>query len=193
MPTTIPPGLDPDLAKRLAGLTEFAELVMPMYIESARNYAQLAVGALAISVAFREKVLGHGGPMRPTTLLIVSWISLLVSIASSAWYQYVAIKLIHMLTYGIATGVDPYDLPQEFPLTIGWLWPGNAYGLMVAAFFLGAMFLVLASVSQILRATSAAEPKLTQPSHRRASFASNGRGGVVRSTRRGLRRRAHAS
>lgn len=142
---------DPDLASYMLYCADFAKDVLPRYVESARNYAHLAAGALAVSVAFREKVLGQGGEGKPTALLLVSWLCLLVAIGAAAWYEYVAVKLIDLYLQGVARNRDPYGLEYEFPLSVEWLWPGYAYGMMVASFFAGALFFVLAAIEQVAR------------------------------------------
>ena len=43
---------------------EMAKTVMPLYIDTAKMFGQLAIGALAVSVVFREKVLGEVGNAR---------------------------------------------------------------------------------------------------------------------------------
>jgi hypothetical protein len=135
----------------------FTEKVIPLYIESARSYAQLAVGALVLTIAFRDKVLAQKGRMRAGVLLVASWASLLVTIGASAWYQYVAIKLVELI------GRDPVkwsamDVEPEFPLSVGVLWPGYAYSAMVVSFFLGSLLLVMASIGQLVRKDSAQFP-----------------------------------
>ena len=44
-------------------MTEFEvnKVIMPLYIDSAQVYLQLSIGALALSIAFKEKVLGEEG------------------------------------------------------------------------------------------------------------------------------------
>ncbi len=150
----LPSNLDPQLAQSLQAWVELAERVLPLYIESARHYAQLSVGALAVSIAFQEKVLGQQGRIRASMMLFGAWICLLLSIGAGAWYQYVAIKEIAWIVEGVTRGMSPYDVPLQFPLTIGWLWPGYTYGMMVVTFFLGAVLLVAACVQQILTKSS---------------------------------------
>ncbi len=141
--------LEPEFAYILRDSANFADKVLPMYMESAREYAQLATGALAFSIGFREKVLGNSQAKRPHVVLVLSWFSFLVTIGCAAWYHHVATKLAAQHLSGVATGCDPYDLPVHFPLTVGWLWPGNAYGGMVASFYCGSILFVLAAALQI--------------------------------------------
>jgi hypothetical protein len=123
----------------------FAKFVMPLYIDTAKTYAQLSVGALALTIVFKEKVLGEVGRLRINVLLVASWLCFLIAIAASAYYQWVAVRLIQ---YYMNQSVG--DDTLYFPLSVPWLWPGYAYGVMVAAFFVAAMLLVLTSLRQLL-------------------------------------------
>lgn len=117
--------------------------LIPMYVDSAKTYSELSIGALALTIAFKEKVLGESGRMRKNTVLVTSWLCFLIAIAASAYYQWVAVRLLeHFMKKVIGQGV------LSFPLTISWLWPGYAYGVMVCAFFVAAILLVLASTYQ---------------------------------------------
>jgi hypothetical protein len=131
----------------------FAKEVMPLYLESARNYAQLSIGALVLSVAFREKVFGDAGPVRPAKILVAAWAMFLSAIGSSAWYQYVGVKLIEYYqgndAYRTLTG-SAQDLDFQFPLSVWFLWPAYAYGAMVLCFFAGAVLFVSAAAQQLL-------------------------------------------
>jgi hypothetical protein len=133
----------------LQSATAFTEHVIPLYIESARTYSQLSIGAIALTVTFREKVLAQQGKMRIGPLLFASWSSFLAAIGASAWYQYVAVKLIEVISRDPAQFITE-DIEFEFPLSVSLLWPGYAYGVMVTSFFLGAVLLVIASSEQLL-------------------------------------------
>lgn len=123
---------------------DFAKEVMPLYIESAKSYAQLSAAALALTIIFKEKVMGESGRMRVNILMVSSWFFFLLSIGASAYYQWVAIRLIEHYR-NLAAGYDGL----YFPLTIWWLWPAYAYGLMVFCFFAGATLLMLTSAEQL--------------------------------------------
>ena len=120
------------------------------------------MGALALAVAFKEKVLGQHGKTRPTILLASSWFCLLTTIGAAAWYQYVAVKLIAVNLQAVAERIEPWDVPLGFPLTHGWLWPGLAYGAMVISFFLGAVLFIVSS-AHLMFARKAAPPVHPQP------------------------------
>ena len=119
--------------------------IMPMYIDSSKTYLQLAIGAVAFSTTFHEKVLGKTGSIRLSSLLICSWLAFLFTIAFSAWYQYSAVKIIESnlsVEAGMETGGGM--------ILFSFLEPGYAYGGMVISFFVGAILLVASSAQQLL-------------------------------------------
>jgi len=113
--------------------------IMTLYIDSAKTYVQLSTGVLAFSVTFIEKILGATLPIRnPRWLLLGSWIAFLVAIGGGALYQYLAIKYLDAKSDDPgAVGMMPKRLIDE---------PGIVYGVMVVAFYLGAVLLVVAVV-----------------------------------------------
>ena len=124
---------------------------MPLYIDSAQAYLQLAVAALGLTVVFKEKVLGLEGKMRVTRWLLTSWTCLLASIGVGAWYQYVAVKWIAWCYFA------PQAAPVQFPLSVFMLRPGPAYFAMVGFFYIGSLLLVVASARQLMSADAVGE------------------------------------
>lgn len=118
----------------------YAKNVLPLYIDCAKAFSQMAIGALSLTIVFREKVLGTSGPMKVSWLLIASWICFLISIGAGLCYQWLAIRLISLK--------DGYETPY-FPLKYGVVWPGNIFGLMLVSFFFGACLLVITSARQL--------------------------------------------
>jgi hypothetical protein len=45
-----------------------------------------------------------------------------------------------------------------FPLTVSWLWPGYAYGVMVSCFFLATLLLVVTATGRLRVERSEIEP-----------------------------------
>jgi hypothetical protein len=122
-----------------------AKETMPLFIETAKTYAQLSAGALALTITFREKVLGESGRMAMNAWLVASWIGYLVSIGACALYQWVAVRWIEMryeATFGI--------IDSRFPLRSYLLNPGKVYGLMIFFFFVASTLLVFSSAKQLL-------------------------------------------
>jgi hypothetical protein len=113
----------------------FAEHVMPLFLESAKTYAQLAPGTIALSAAFREKILGEKGGGRFSGLLVSSWLLLLISIGAGAFYTYLGIRIVDYYITG-----EPY-----------WLHADIMYATMMVTFFAGAALLVIALTQQLLQ------------------------------------------
>jgi hypothetical protein len=124
-----------------AELTRFGanSVTIPLYIETAKNFLQLSTGLLALSVIFREKVLGENGPSYVSPALVSSWVCLLLSIGAGALYQYRAVKLLESFS--------PFAAKQT--LFDAWFKAHVLYASMLVAFFLGAV-LFAAAASRIL-------------------------------------------
>lgn len=118
----------------------YAKDVLPLFIDSAKGFSQMAIAALALTIVFKEKVLGAPGPMKVSGLLIASWSCFLVTIGTAITYQWLAIRLISLK--------NRYE-PEYFPLTHHSVWPGNIYGVMLISFFVGAILLVTTSALQL--------------------------------------------
>ncbi|MCK4622066.1 MAG: hypothetical protein KAT62_07600 [Desulfuromonadales bacterium] len=73
---------------------EVNQVIMPLYIDSAQMYLQLSIGALALTIIFKEKILGEKNGIKVELYLIVSWFLFLLTIGSSAFYQYLAVKFL---------------------------------------------------------------------------------------------------
>ena len=121
---------------------EFSKTVLPQYIDTAKTYGHLGVGALVLSIGFKEKVLGEVGRKSVTVLLVIAWFLFLLTVGASALYPYLAVKL---MEYNL-TGAE------EMPYPLSWsplFWPGIWYGIMLISFFLGALLLVVGSARQL--------------------------------------------
>src|SRR5262245_66561291 len=68
--------------------------IAKLYSENAKNYITLAIGGLALSVTFLEKVLGSKQGERPGRLLIVTWIFLLGAVIFGATFMFFSVCLI---------------------------------------------------------------------------------------------------
>jgi len=122
------------------GEFEVDKIIIPLYIDSAKTYLQLSIGALALSVVFREKILGERATKQIGIALLISWLFFLLAIGASALYQYLAIKHLDRASsfHGI-TGYLEYFVAS----------PGKVYGMMLIFFFAGSVFLVVSSVRQL--------------------------------------------
>lgn len=119
-------------------LSRFAAnaVTIPMYIDTTKTFIQLATSLLGVSVVFREKIAGGTAATRLCRTLVVSWASLLLSVAAGALYQYRAVKFLESLSKapGRTTLFDRLFSP-----------PAILYAGMLVFFFVGAMFFVLAA------------------------------------------------
>ena len=111
-----------------------------MYIDSAQLYLQLSIGAIGLSVAFKEKILGEGAKKSISLSLAASWLFFLATVGLSAFYQYLAVKFLD-------TELDPSVVPKYFTSLVKE--PGHVYGYMLFAFFTGAVLLVLSSALEL--------------------------------------------
>ena len=93
---------------------DFAKIIMPAFIETAKVLSQLSVGALVLSIGFQEKVLGRTGRRFVTVFLVVSWFLFLTAIGSSAVYQWTAV---HFMDYCLSG--------QPVPDSIRWTRSGD--------------------------------------------------------------------
>ena len=122
---------------------EFAKTIMPAFIDTAKMFSQLSVGALLLSIAFQEKVLGRVGRRFVTVFVLISWFLFLIAIGSGAVYQWTAV---HFMDYYLS------GQPEDFYGHAWWVFfmqPGVWYAVMMIAFFLGALLLVIGSAQQL--------------------------------------------
>ncbi|GAB5394494.1 MAG: hypothetical protein Altm1KO_40120 [Alteromonas macleodii] len=119
---------------------EANQIIIPMYIESAQLYLQLSIAAIGLSVAFKEKILGQTQKKSVSLLLASSWLFFLITIALSAFYQYIAVKFLDK-------ELDPTVVVKYFVSFVNE--PGHVYGAMLITFFLGSILLVLSSASEL--------------------------------------------
>jgi hypothetical protein len=68
---------------------QYAEHVMPLWIDGAKTFAATASAALGLTIVFKEKVIGNSGRMKTSAYLIGSWLSYLLCIGTSILYQWV--------------------------------------------------------------------------------------------------------
>lgn len=119
---------------------EVNSVIIPLYVTSAQVFLQLSIGALVLSITFREKVLGEKGPISVGILLVSSWLCYLLAIGASAFYQYLAIKFLDSVSD------HPANIDYFEPLVRA---PSKVYGIMLVFFFLGSVLLVVSSAKQL--------------------------------------------
>jgi hypothetical protein len=114
--------------------------IMPLYLDTAKTYMNLSSGALALTMVFREKVIGAKPGTTVAVPLVVCWSLFLVAIGASAFYQYLAVKFLDSISCSPGAIQYFHYLVQH---------PGKVYGVMQITFFLGACFLVVACVAEM--------------------------------------------
>ena len=115
---------------------------MELYIDAAKSYIQLSTGALFLSVAFYRQILGNEGPLPASPLLGLSWVCFLISIGAGALYQYLAVKYLEVR---YAPDGAFYEVRPRFLMDH----PGVVYGLMLLAFYAGAVLFGIRAIEDM--------------------------------------------
>ncbi len=115
------------------------------YISSAKSIIQLSSAGLVVPVVLKSKVLalfGQGKKMPTVALvfIIISWGMFLIAIGAGSLYEYAAIKYVEYRSDPKGTFVP--RLLKPLVIERG---PGIAYGLMIIAFYVGAIAVVVYS------------------------------------------------
>ena len=123
------PGADPVKA------FETEQKMMGAYVDTAKTYSQLSLGALVLSVTFIEKFTTVETQESVNWWLAVSWVAWLLSALSGAFYQYLAARFLEARGehWGVLTRGGH---PQWFRWLGRHPWP--AYAGMLGAFAVGA-------------------------------------------------------
>ena len=113
--------------------------VIGLFIENAKTYVQLSIGALILSVTFLHEVVGAPPNQRLQVpwLLIVSWSFFLMAILTGAFYQYHAVKYIELNS---DVGYNP-SWNKRLDREPSWL-----YGGMLIIFVLGAAWFTIGAI-----------------------------------------------
>lgn len=117
---------------------EFSENkeIVSLYIDTTKSFLNLSTGALSLTIAFRENIIGSASGDHVSKLMVASWLFYLVAIGFGALYQYCGVKFLDSFSRSPgAKGI--FGLFEKNP---GWL-----YGLMLVCFFLGSLLLVVAA------------------------------------------------
>jgi hypothetical protein len=121
---------------------EVNQVIMPIYIDSAQMYLQLSIGALALTIIFKEKILGEENGIKVEWYLIVSWLLFLLTIGSSALYQYFAVKFLDSVSDSAAKIRYFESLVRA---------PGKVYGIMLVSFFSASVLFVITALKKIIQ------------------------------------------
>lgn len=120
---------------------QFYKDVMSLYIDSAKNFSSISSGALGLTIIFREKIVGLTPGANISRLMIVSWALFLLTIACSAFYQYLSVKFLEINSNCHGKSLFIIENLINKP---GWI-----YGTMLISFFLASLLLILAAWKQI--------------------------------------------
>ncbi len=115
--------------------------VMPLYIETAKTFASLSSGALALTIVFYEKIVGVKPGRRVNQAMVTSWFLYLLTIATSALYQYLAVRFLDSVSCAPAVIIEYFK-----PLISS---PGIVYGAMLFFFFAASTLLLIAAWRQL--------------------------------------------
>jgi hypothetical protein len=102
-----------------------------MYIDNAKIYIQISVGALILPITFIRQLTGNDhSPIQLDFFMKWSWASFLVSIASGLLYQWLAVRKVEFL---IENTKSNWFIQR----------PGYVCGVMLISFFGGQYYLWL--------------------------------------------------
>ena len=114
------------------------EKVMSMFSDNAKTYIQLSGAALLLTLTFSDRILHLPKEANLANgWMITVWICFLVAIVTGAFYQFLAVKLLDGL------------LDWAYDRTWDWLEPGYVYGVMLAAFYGGAIIFTIYAVIRL--------------------------------------------
>jgi hypothetical protein len=130
---------------KIKAMMEEEHKIMAGYIDTAKTFIQLSIGALLLSITFLEKILQEKGPIKVHYLLLFAWLFWLLAALAGAFYQYRAIKWLEEL--GIKLNILEEENHAGDPLKI---YPYIVYGFLLVCFFLGTIFFAVFGAIKIL-------------------------------------------
>lgn len=119
--------------------------IIPLYIDSAKTFMALSTGALGLTIAFREKIVGAKPGTKVGIPMQLSWLFFLLTGSLSAFYQYLGVKFL--------------DSVSCFPGSIQYFEylvrnPGKVYAAMLLSFVLASIFLFFSGILQLPKETA---------------------------------------
>ena len=116
--------------------------VQDRFADNTKTYMQISSGALLLSITFLHEIAGvpKDSPVKPGPMLTAAWICFLLTILAGATCQYFGAKFLEW-----KSGVPRHhrSIPKEI---IQHPWP--VYGLMLVAFYLGAILFTVAAIQR---------------------------------------------
>ena len=116
--------------------------IIPLYIETAKTFMNVSAAALGGIIVFREKIVGQAPGSRVPWPLSLCWFGYLLTIALSAFYQYLAVKFLD----SVSCAPGRIEMFESLVRS-----PGLVYGAMLVLFVLASSLLVLAAWRQLPR------------------------------------------
>ena len=132
--------------EKTKAMMEEEHKIMAGFMDTAKTFTQLSIGALVLSITFLEKILGMEGKISVSYLLLFAWVFWLLAALAGAFYQYRAIKWLERL--GIESNVIKQYHHVGDPLKN--IYPYQVYGFLLVCFFLGTIFFVIFGATKIL-------------------------------------------
>jgi hypothetical protein len=121
-------------------MSEQESKVMGLFIDNAKTYVQLSIGALVLSVTFLREVLGTPKEQKlPVSgFLVTAWVCFLVAVLAGAFYQYHAVKYIERNCglKGVPSWFERFD--RE---------PYLLYGTMLVSFAAGCLCFTITAIT----------------------------------------------
>jgi hypothetical protein len=115
--------------------------IIPLYIDTAKSFATLSSGALGLTIVFYEKIVGAKPGSAVNRMMVTSWLFYLLTIASSASYQYFAVRFLDSISCSPGRRIEYLQVFIDSP--------GLIYGAMMCFFLLASTFLVVAAWRQL--------------------------------------------
>jgi len=130
--------------EKTKAMMEEEHKIMAGYMDTAKTFTQLSIGALVLSITFLEKILGLTGKISVSYLLLFAWLFWLLAALSGAFYQYRAIKWLEGL--GITSNIIKR---QHHVGDLIKIYPYQVYGFLLVCFFLGTIFFALFGIMKL--------------------------------------------
>ena len=114
--------------------------VMSMFCDNAKTYIQLSSAALALTLTFARQILHVPDNKNIANVwMILMWSCFLLAVVSGAFYQYLAVKYLER------------HVNWEFYEAWEWLQAGTVYGVMLAAFYGGALIFTVYAIIRLIQ------------------------------------------
>jgi len=116
--------------------------LLKAYTEVAKGYTQLSAAGLILPIVFSRQLLAVDpkSPIAIDALILLTWACFLLAIGSGTLYQYLAVKY-------LAAHFWKEDWQQSGRLVRN---PGYIFGVMLWAFYFGAVFFVVNVIGKFL-------------------------------------------